>query len=823
MAKLTLSNVTNISGAESVALGVINANSDAIETALENTLSRNGTSPNSMAADLDMDNNDILNVDNIDVNTITIDGVPVVVDSTLYATGSEAGVQGFRYDFNTVSLLLSDTTRTYSNTTAGDYIRTRSEGFAYEVAASGASDHHVTTGGGLKLYVLPDAAGEFNLFAFGAVGDAMTTSAAGLATISSGTSALTMTGTNFQSADVGKVIQVPGAGVAGATLFTTIAAVTSATQVTLANNASTSLAGAMTAVTYGTDNTNAVQKAMAAISSSTIVAAPENWSGIDGSYSGTYPCLNVPHGRYIVDTLNIPAYFRALGDNSAFISKAGNDIFYGDGSYQFFCDGINFVGGRHQIYLRNANIDKTMWKLSRFSLRMSSSYAVKTEATGGVWTHCSANLTLSNGIVENCAQFLDNCCDSAIVEDVWGQPNKSNYTSGMAWIRNRGDTGHPKLSLHGFFGVPVMGVAVEQSTTTANGSPNATLAAVNANIVAGMRITGTGIAGGTTVVSCVGTALVMSANATANGTNTLQFNNRPSCRWIDNYGSVYADQRTRFGGEDAGMSIINHLVAPKTAYPWDPYQIVLEGCDLNAGPAILADSGAVVLQGQMPNLISIRNCTGPISSPLITNVSALVNAAYFTAWETASGQSAFDYFKIDMKNNHTPANGGAIYGTLASVFLRQFLTSNQSAVLRRAATQSIPNGLGNQNIAFDTTDFNNFIPVATVPPTANITALPMPVSCTRMRISAGVTILGTGVADGNIIQLRITDAGGVTLPGGRSGGPVRATADGYYLQISTEVVGTQGATYRVAIAHNAAGNITLQEARVVLEPLDTIN
>lgn len=77
MTKVTLSDVANISGAESAAIGVLNANSDLITTAIENTLSRDGTSPNSMAADLDMDNNDILNVDNIDVNTLTIDGVPV--------------------------------------------------------------------------------------------------------------------------------------------------------------------------------------------------------------------------------------------------------------------------------------------------------------------------------------------------------------------------------------------------------------------------------------------------------------------------------------------------------------------------------------------------------------------------------------------------------------------------------------------------------------------------------------------------------------------------------------------------------------------------
>jgi hypothetical protein len=39
-----------------------NANNTAIENALENTLSRDGTSPNSMAADLDMDSNKIINV-----------------------------------------------------------------------------------------------------------------------------------------------------------------------------------------------------------------------------------------------------------------------------------------------------------------------------------------------------------------------------------------------------------------------------------------------------------------------------------------------------------------------------------------------------------------------------------------------------------------------------------------------------------------------------------------------------------------------------------------------------------------------------------------
>lgn len=62
MAKLSLTDVANISGAESTAISTINTNHDLIEAALENTLSRNGTTPNTMEADLDMNSNQILNL-----------------------------------------------------------------------------------------------------------------------------------------------------------------------------------------------------------------------------------------------------------------------------------------------------------------------------------------------------------------------------------------------------------------------------------------------------------------------------------------------------------------------------------------------------------------------------------------------------------------------------------------------------------------------------------------------------------------------------------------------------------------------------------------
>lgn len=55
----------------------INNNFERTRAALQETLGRSGSSPNHMNADLDMNENDILNVDSLDANTITIGGLPI--------------------------------------------------------------------------------------------------------------------------------------------------------------------------------------------------------------------------------------------------------------------------------------------------------------------------------------------------------------------------------------------------------------------------------------------------------------------------------------------------------------------------------------------------------------------------------------------------------------------------------------------------------------------------------------------------------------------------------------------------------------------------
>lgn len=81
MAKITLTDVSNISGQETTAIAAINANSALIEAALENTLSRDGTTPNTMNADLDMNDNDLLNVGMVDATSLLVGGFTFTASS----------------------------------------------------------------------------------------------------------------------------------------------------------------------------------------------------------------------------------------------------------------------------------------------------------------------------------------------------------------------------------------------------------------------------------------------------------------------------------------------------------------------------------------------------------------------------------------------------------------------------------------------------------------------------------------------------------------------------------------------------------------------
>lgn len=136
----------------------LNANFTALRDAFDNTLSLDGSSPNAMGADLDLNNNDLLNASVVNTATLKIGGVNVVP--------SAAAALAIKKEFNTVATLLADT-GTYSSYAEDDYLRVVDGNFVYRVAASGAADQHVTTAGGVKLYVLRDGDGYLDATAFG--------------------------------------------------------------------------------------------------------------------------------------------------------------------------------------------------------------------------------------------------------------------------------------------------------------------------------------------------------------------------------------------------------------------------------------------------------------------------------------------------------------------------------------------------------------------------------------------------------------------------------------------------------------------------------
>lgn len=138
----------------------LNQNFTNVQTQFDNTLSLDGSTPNAMNADIDLNGNDLINAGSVNTATLRIGG-QVVNPSETVVVGSVA----VKKEFETVALLLADT-GTYTNYAAGDYFRVVNGGFTYQVAASGASDHHVTTAGGVKLYVLPGNEGA-SIAAFG--------------------------------------------------------------------------------------------------------------------------------------------------------------------------------------------------------------------------------------------------------------------------------------------------------------------------------------------------------------------------------------------------------------------------------------------------------------------------------------------------------------------------------------------------------------------------------------------------------------------------------------------------------------------------------
>lgn len=212
MAKLVTADIGSFSQA---AVTTINQNFAAVEAAMEKTLSRDGTIPNQMAADLDLNGNDLINVGTVDAAALLVEGQPLDVDylesiveraeeaaqeiedAVVLAEAWAEGIdpegpstksakqwaelsQDYAEDaatyvgqirFNTVAALIAST-----RDGAGAGTLWQASIHLYEELASSATTYDVITAGGVKLDVVPDTTGRLNVLAFGAVDDDATDS-----------------------------------------------------------------------------------------------------------------------------------------------------------------------------------------------------------------------------------------------------------------------------------------------------------------------------------------------------------------------------------------------------------------------------------------------------------------------------------------------------------------------------------------------------------------------------------------------------------------------------------------------------------------------
>lgn len=163
MAKITLNNIGTGTSFQT-AIAPINANNDAIEVAFENTLSRDGTIPNTMSANLDMNSNRILNLPSpTDASQpMRLGDASLLLPNTLGATGTSGHTIPFLDGNNTWSgtnaFVLSNASALTIGLTAGNP--------AFKVDTTTASSvtglqlKSAASGGGVAFSVISSASNE---------------------------------------------------------------------------------------------------------------------------------------------------------------------------------------------------------------------------------------------------------------------------------------------------------------------------------------------------------------------------------------------------------------------------------------------------------------------------------------------------------------------------------------------------------------------------------------------------------------------------------------------------------------------------------------
>lgn len=480
---------------------------------------------------------------------------------------------------------------------------------------------------------------------------------------------------------------------------------------------------------------------------------------LTAAYSGTSPTAYFPPGTYRVSsTVNIGPYVEIVGD-SAIIKQddVDADIFDVD-LYQFKMSGMQFVGGRHHLRVHNANINSSMYEIDHCQFFLSSSYSVKTQATGGVWTHMSTNATMSNCRWISCRRILDNCCDSMVLNDCWLQADSSNLDASAASINNRGATptdpgAQTRLYINRGFAIPAVG--------------------------------------------------------------TYGVDRPANIRWIDNWGSVISNDM-RWGGEFGGMRIVDHIAPTDNSFPWNTTEVTIRGGLAFCGPSDDPSACIVGIQGQVPQRMSIGGFSGMVSSPVVRNLSSTDLAAYYAAFQSATGRLATEYFKYDVSDIITDVRAFSPTRPMLPNEMYKYLINGRNTRIIKT-NQSLANGSVSNIVSFSTTAEYDAVAGAFV--AAQPTRFNMPNGCSKMRIEVDAVIDSSdGLA--KAISVQIENSGGARWKGVSQNFGVNPFGDN--IHFTTDVYGPPDSFWVLNIKHNGTTARNLVSCQVVLTPLDMI-
>lgn len=480
---------------------------------------------------------------------------------------------------------------------------------------------------------------------------------------------------------------------------------------------------------------------------------------LTAAYSGTSPIAYFPTGTYrVTEAVFAGPYLHIEGD-SAIVKQddPDADIFDID-LYQFKMSGMQFVGGRHHLRVHNDNINSSMFEVDHCQFFLSSSYSVKTQATGGVWTHMSTNGTMSNCRWISCRRILDNCFDSMVINDQWFQPDSTNLDASAASINNRGATptdpgAQTRLFINRGFGIPAVG--------------------------------------------------------------TFGVDRPANIRWVDNWGSFISTD-VRWGGEFGGMRIVDHLAVPDTSFPWNKTEVSVTGGLAFCGPSNDPNACIMGIQGQVPNSMTFGDYSGQVSSPLIRNISSTDLTAYFAAFQGATGKLASEYFKLDARNIITDLRAFTPLRPFIPDGLYPYLINGRNTRIIRT-TQNLDNGSVDNIVSFNTTPEYDMVAGAFVPATP--TQLNMPNGCSKMRIEVDIVIDSSDAA-AKAISAQIETSSGNRWKGVTQNYGVNPYGDN--IHFTTDVYGPPGTYWQLNIVHNAATDRNLVSCQVVMTPLDMI-